>query len=74
MCSNGETEYGLRELLTNRTRSFSSKAEALKVQENHNCTSELTAHQLDCGECNECSTFCDVCGSWYSDEEPCEFH
>lgn len=27
-----------------------------------------------CGECNECSIFCDVCGIWYGDEDPCEFH
>lgn len=27
-----------------------------------------------CGECNECSTFCDVCGHRYLDDEPCELH
>ncbi len=27
-----------------------------------------------CHECNSCSHFCEVCGSWYSNEEPCEFH
>lgn len=28
----------------------------------------------ECGECNKCSTFCDVCGSWYPDHEPCDIH
>lgn len=27
-----------------------------------------------CGECHECSVFCDVCGMWYDMDEPCEFH
>ncbi len=27
-----------------------------------------------CGECNECSTYCDVCAAWYWDEEPCGDH
>ena len=27
-----------------------------------------------CGECHECSVFCDVCGMWYDMDEPCGFH
>lgn len=27
-----------------------------------------------CGECESCSVFCDVCGTWYWDEDPCELH
>ena len=27
-----------------------------------------------CQECIECSHWCDVCGFWYSPDEPCEFH
>ncbi len=27
-----------------------------------------------CGECNECSTYCDVCATWYYSDEPCEHH
>lgn len=27
-----------------------------------------------CGECNVCSTHCDVCGTWYWNDEPCELH
>ena len=27
-----------------------------------------------CGECNDCSTFCDVCGSWYYADNPCRQH
>ena len=32
------------------------------------------AEEDPCGECNECSTFCDVCGSWFWKDEPCELH
>ena len=31
-------------------------------------------NHLDCGECNVCAAYCDVCGVWYSLDEPCEFH
>lgn len=27
-----------------------------------------------CGECVECSVFCDVCGAWHYNDEPCESH
>jgi len=27
-----------------------------------------------CGECEECSVFCDVCGTWYYIQDMCELH
>ena len=27
-----------------------------------------------CEQCNECATFCDVCGFWYPDPNPCRYH
>jgi len=27
-----------------------------------------------CGECHNCSYYCDVCGKWFWKDEPCELH
>jgi len=37
-------------------------------------TPKLCDEYEPCGECHECSVFCDVCGMWYDMDEPCEFH
>ena len=34
----------------------------------------VCGEEESCGECNECSRWCDVCGIWYCEDEPCEFH
>ena len=34
----------------------------------------LEENEEDCLECSRCSTYCDVCGAWYWNEEPCIYH
>ena len=34
----------------------------------------LEENEEDCLECSRCSTYCDVCGAWYWNEEPCLYH
>ncbi len=76
MCSKGDKEYVViavadRSLVGYRT----TRKEAEALQSVYpNRRTEIYTERTDCQECDECSTFCDVCGSWYWDEEPCEFH
>ena len=41
------------------------------MPERNECPNE---DEEDCCECLKCSSFCDVCGSWYHKEDPCEYH
>ena len=50
---------------------FDNDREAGTESEEPSCTDEDYAV---CGECIECSTYCDVCGTWYYKDDPCGFH
>lgn len=75
MCKNGNTEFGVITLLGRRLIGYASTyPEAKKIQDASARITRIEESKTDCGECIHCSTYCDVCASWYHDEEPCELH
>jgi len=70
MCKQGEMEYIVTTVKNNKTWYFDSLQKTKNfMQMLFNEEMVIEEVQLDCQECNECSTYCDVCAAWYWNED-----